>query len=60
MKPQRNPNWNPLERLEIVKRDPDKKKPWNETLKKAYRNQMLNETLNWNPKETLNETLKKL
>ena len=27
MKPQRNPNWNPLERLEIVKRDPDKKNP---------------------------------
>ena len=39
MKPQRNPNWNPLERLEIVKRIPDKK-PWNETLKKAYINEL--------------------
>ena len=44
MKPYRNPKWkpkpqmkpkgNPLERLEIVKRNPGKK-PWDETLKKT-------------------------
>ena len=66
MKPWRNPketlNDTPNEALKeptwtLRNRE---KKSWQETLEwnpKESLNELLNETLNWNPKETLNETL---